>query len=146
MERHERFLDKNAPPTEETIDAALGVRARKVWRAVAGYLEEAYGVEPDLGFTGGTYGWRFRYRKGGRTIGALYPEKGSFTVLVVLNTKELDELGPDYDTLSEPLQSVIEGAASYNEGKWCWIRMPGGAMLDELKRLFALRRKPARSR
>jgi hypothetical protein len=142
MEKHERFVDKQAPPTEKAIEAALGAKALKVWRAVTGYLDEAYGVEPDLGFTGGTYGWRFRYRKGGRTIGALYPEKGSFTVLVVLNQKELGELDPQFARLSELLQKVIEGATQYNEGKWCWMRMPGTATLDELKRLFALKRTP----
>jgi len=142
MEKHERFLDRQSPPTPDVIEAALGARAFKVWRAVAAYLDEAYGVEPDLGFTGGTYGWRFRYRKGGRTITALYPEKGSFTVLVVLGNNELEELGPDLDRLSEPLRRVIEGATQYNEGRWCWMRMPGTATLDELKRLFALKRKP----
>jgi hypothetical protein len=142
MEKHERFLDRKLPPTEKAIEAALGAKALKAWRAVVGYLDEAYGVEPDLGFTGGTYGWRFRYRKGGRTIGALYPGKGSFTVLVVLNSKELGELEPHMGGLSEPLQTVIENATQYNEGKWCWMRMPGAATLDELKRLFALKRKP----
>lgn len=142
MKKHERFLDKHSPPTDAAIEAALGAKALRVWRAVVGYLDEAYGVEPDLGFTGGTYGWRFRYRKGGRTIGALYPEKGSFTVLVILNGKELGQLEPRFVELSEPLQKVIEGAYQYNEGKWCWMRMPGAATLDELKRLFSLKRKP----
>ncbi|MBN1917694.1 MAG: DUF3788 family protein [Verrucomicrobia bacterium] len=142
MQRNERFLDKASPPTQEAVEAALGARALKTWRAVVAYLDDAYGVEPDLGFTGGTYGWRFRYRKGGRTIGALYPEKGSFTVLVVLNAEELEELEPQLGRLSEPLQKVIEGATPYNEGKWCWMRMPGTATLGELKRLFALKRKP----
>jgi hypothetical protein len=63
-------------------------------------------------------------------------------VLVVLNNKELDELGPDLGRLSESLQKVIADAYQYNEGKWCWIRMPGAATFNELKRLFALKCKP----
>ena len=142
MGKHERFLDKESAPTQGAVNAALGAKALKAWRSIVSYLDEAYGIEPALEFGGRSYGWCFRYRKGGRTLCTLYPEKGSFTVLVVLGGKDLEKLKPDLATLSKSLQDLIENTHRYPEGKWCWIRMPGAAKLNDLKRLFALKRKP----
>ena len=58
------------------------------------YVENNYDFTPELLFSGKKYGWTIRYRKSGKTLCSLLPEKGAFTVLVVLGGKEVDNWEP----------------------------------------------------
>lgn len=82
------MTDKEHKPTEEEIQAFIGKQASEAWRETKRFIEESYGIPPETLFYAKKYGWTVRYRKSGKTLCSLFPEKSGFMVLIVLGVKE----------------------------------------------------------
>jgi hypothetical protein len=83
-----RMTDKSHKPSGEEMVEFIGEPAKQAWGAMQRFLEEHYDFVPETVFYGEKYGWTVRYRKSGKTLCSLFPERGGFTVLVVLGGKE----------------------------------------------------------
>lgn len=138
---HERWLDRDCPPGEAEIAAALGDAAAP-WDELRGYLATAYAVEPETVFGGRNYGWCLRYRKGGRPLCTLYPEQGAFTVLVVLGKQEIERVQGLEGSLSAGAWAQFTGANQYHDGRWLWCRVPEDVSVADICGLLAAKRRP----
>ncbi len=72
------------------------------------FLKTHYGFKPETVFYGNKYGWTVRYRKSGCTLCSLFPEKGSFTVLITLGKKESELVLSMKDVLSSRIFNLIQ--------------------------------------
>jgi len=142
MQKSERLLDPDVTPTSKSIQDILGRRNFSTWEKIKDYLGHAYEIKPDLQFYGKKYGWCYKYRKVSKTLCCLFPEKGSFTVLITLGRKELEKLNPDFSKLSPETRGVINRAHQYHDGKWFWIRLPDIGNVRDVKKLLSVKRKP----
>ncbi len=142
MKRFERLLNGDQTRSHGDIQETLGARSVKLCSRLRQYLKAAYDIEPELLFYGKKYGWCFRYRRGGKTLCAIFPEKGSFTVLVTLGRRELEKLGPNSSSLTDTTRDLIQNAHPYHDGKWLWIRVGNLPMVEDIKNLLRLKRKP----
>ena len=86
-----RMIDKAHKPTEDEILDFIGESTKAAWFEINQFLEERYDSVPETVFYGARYGWNVRYRRSGKTLCSLFPEKGGFTVLIVLGSKESEK-------------------------------------------------------
>jgi hypothetical protein len=142
MQKFERLWDPGVTPNSKSIQDILGKRNFLTWGKIKDYLSHAYETNPDLQFYGKKYGWCYKYKKGSKTLCCLFPEKGSFTVLITLGRNELEKLNPDFSKLSVETQEAINKAHQYHDGKWLWIRLPNMGNIKDVKRLLSVKRKP----
>ncbi len=117
----ERMLDGQARPSDRAIDAILGRRVG-LWSDLRKYLADSYDHSPEMSFDGTKYGWAIRYRRSGRTLVTLYPERGSFTVLVVLGKNDVERAQQTVGDLSKRVRDVLVNAEPRRDGRWLWIR------------------------
>ena len=139
---YERMLEKNHQPTEKEILETIG--ETDAWLNLTQYLEENYDFEPEKVFYGKKYGWTVRYRKSGKTLCSLFPEKGAFIVLVVLGKKEAGEVISNIDEYGAGLRKLIESTEHLHDGSWLWIRVLTMEDIADIKKLLAVKRKPKR--
>jgi hypothetical protein len=95
-----------------------------------------------LSFDGEKYGWAIRYRKSGKTLVTLYPERGSFMALVVLGKPELVKAKALAARLSKRVQAVLKDATQLRDGRWLWIRPASKADIDSIRVLLGVKRRP----
>ncbi|HUU45229.1 MAG TPA: DUF3788 domain-containing protein [Acidobacteriota bacterium] len=138
---HERMLDQDKKPTDRGILQALGKTA-PLWNDLRAYLKSAYDIPPELDFGGKKYGWSIRYRRSGKTLVTLFPEQGSFTVLIVLGKKEVAKIGDGDESLSRNVQSCFDGATQLHDGRWLWIRPSRKGDVESIKVLLTAKRRP----
>ncbi len=139
---HERMLDGEHQPIEADILKTVG--KKKVWLDLKQYLEQNYDFVPELVFYGAKYGWTIRYRKSGKTLCSLFPEKGAFTVLLVLGKQEAEKALSMLDEFSTRVRKLLNGAEQRRDGRWLWIRVVTSADADDVKELLKVKRKPKR--
>ena len=137
-----RMTDKTQKPSEEEIASFIGGLAKEAWQETKRFVEDSYGLEPETIFYGEKYGWTIRYRKSGKTLCSLFPEKGGFTVLIVLGRKESDQFVSMRDELSSKIQKLFENAKQYHDGRWLWIRLLTRSDIDDVKKLLLMKRIP----
>ena len=141
-QEYERMIDGTHPPTEREITDFIGEPAKGAWTELRRFLEEHYDIIPETLFEGTKHGWSVRYRKSGKTLCTLTPEKGAIGVLIVLGKQESEEVLSMRNELSPKTYKLIEDTKQLHDGRWLWIRLFGAKDVDDVKKLLPLKRKP----
>ncbi len=141
-ESFSRMTNKEHEPTEEEIQAYIGKQASKAWQITKRLIEDSYGIPPETIFYGKKYGWTVRYRKSGKTLCSLFPEKGAFTVLIVLGGKEAEKALTIRDELSPRVNEILGTTEQLHDGRWLWIRVSKDTDIDDVKKLLYIKRRP----
>lgn len=102
------------------------------------YLIETYKVEPKIDYSVCSMkpGYNIKFRKSGRSLCTLYPNEGSFDCLIVIGNKEKNGFNEIKNTLSP---FIIE---LYEKSDWLMIPVQNRKVLEDVKKLINLRRKP----
>ena len=137
-----RMTDKACKPTAEEMVSFIGERAKEAWLEIRQFLEDRYDLVPETIFYGAKYGWTIRYRKGGKTLCSLFPERGGFTVLIVLGKKESEKALLIRDELSSKIRKLLGDTEQLHDGRWLWIRLLTASDTDDVKKLLQIKRKP----
>jgi hypothetical protein len=142
----ERMLDKEHTPTEKDITDYLGQDAAEAWNDIVAFLGDNYNFTPETVFGGKKYGWAVRYRRSGKSLCTLHPEKGAFTVLIVLGGKETEQTLADLPNFSPDVANLISGAKQYHDGRWLWLRVLNKDDTTDIKRLLQIKKKPQKKK
>lgn len=97
---------------------------------------------PETIFGGAKYGWEIRYRRSGKTLCSLTPEKGAFAVLIVLGREDFEKALSMRDELSRKIHRLIESTKQLHDGRWLWIRISTADDTEDVKKLLQIKRKP----
>jgi len=141
-EEFPRMMDKAREPTEEEMMSYVGERAEEAWTELRQFIEDNYDFVPETVFYGAKYGWTVRYRKSGKTLCSLFPEKGGVTVLVGLGRKEAKKALSMRDQLNSGVNEILGSTEQLHDGRWLWIRMLTINDVDDVKKLLQTKRKP----
>jgi len=139
---YERMLDKEHKPSEKEIHDYIGSKAAQVWADIVSFLNTHYDLLPELDYGGAKYGWSIRYRRSGKSLCTLYPERGAFTMLIVLGRKEVEQFEEHMNEFNTPLVELFESARQFHDGRWLWIRALDNSDTEDLKRLLVMKKKP----
>lgn len=137
------MLDKEHQPTETEILNTIG--RTTAWLDLRQYLEGNYDFVPELVFYG-KYGWTIRYRKSGKTLCSLFPEKGAFTALVVLGKKEAEKALSMLDEFSPGVRSLLGNTEQLHDGRWLWIKVLTIDDSNDIKVLLRVKRRPKKAK
>jgi hypothetical protein len=118
-------------------------RAASLWVLLQDHLRIACGCAPELVFYGKQHGWTARYRKNARALCSLFPECGSFMVLIVLGRLEAAAALAHQDRLSPRVRRVLVETTPLHDGRWLWIRPQSAADVDSIKTLLGTKLEPA---
>ena len=136
------MLDKTRKPESNDILSFLGNQVAKKWSEIENFLKTHYDFVPETVFYGNKYGWTVRYRKSSRTLCSLFPEKGSFTVLITLGKRESELVLSMKGDLNPQIFNLIQESRQLRDGRWLWIRILKTTDITDIKKILAVKRKP----
>ena len=126
-------------PSEKQMLKRIGKKG-SLWKILRMYLAEQYSHEPVMSIGKKEYDWTIRYRKSGKTLVTLMPEKDGFCVLVVLGKKEIEKVKTM--KLNPFIKNIFLTAKQYHDGRWLWIRPGNQRDIASIKKLLTAKRKP----
>ena len=145
---HERMTDKTTQPSDADMIDVIGQPLSEAWTALRRFLVETYGIVPVYNSGGKRYGWNLQHRIGGRPLCELYPEHGSFTALVVLGKKELEQALQRIEEFGLTVRQALVETPRYHDGCWMYIRVsdPLACQRDvqDIEQLILIKKKPPR--
>ena len=143
QEPHQRMYDRTKTPTDqEIIEFIADAKAVKAWKKIQELIETRYDLLKEILYYGDRYGWLVRYRKSRRTIVSLFPERNSFSVLIVYGKKENEKFIAQESDFSSEIVDIFHNTEKLHDGKWLWIRVTEAAFIEHLLNLIAIKRKP----
>lgn len=147
---HERMMDRSTRPSEEDMVNRIGQPMAEEWVSLRRFLAGTYHIDPAFDAGGKRYGWNLKYRVGGRPLCEMYPEQGSFTVLVILGKNELRQAIDRIDTFGPLVRQAVEESHGFPDGCWMYIRVSdplrGHQDVGDIEELLLIKRKPPRSK
>ncbi len=140
---HERMMNRDQKPTKNDIITFISnAEAISAWNQIQEYLATHYDLFMEIIYYGDNYGWVVRYQKSGRTIVSLFPEKESFSFLIVYGKKEIDKFSTQESEFSPAIVEIFQNTKRLHDGKWLWIRVTDSSNFENLKKLLTIKRRP----
>lgn len=132
-------------PTSEQMTALVGKSLyEEVWKKLCALIEEQYDMDRLWNNGGKAWTYEYKYRRGGKTLCALYARKNCVGFMIILGKEERLKFENERETYSEEVQSIYEGAKTYHDGKWMMFAPTDTSLFDDFIRLLRIKRKPNR--
>ena len=129
---------KSEEPSLEQIEAFI---ASPLWNGLCSWAEGAYSIAPKVEYStcSGAPGWNVKYKKSGRALCTLYPDRGQFTALVTIGAKEATEAELLLPTCSDYIRELFARTQMFNGARWLMIHVTDERVLEDVKQLIRLR-------
>lgn len=131
-------------PDKETLAALTGQSLSKVWEALCEAIDEQYDMERVWSPGGKAWVYEYKYRRGGKTLCALYAREKCIGFMVILGQAERDKFENQRWEFSAEIQQVYDEAETYRDGKWIMFLPEDDSMFDDFMKLLNIKRKPNR--
>jgi hypothetical protein len=130
------FTDKQLKPTDETLEAALGV-SHTYWQELKNYVFSLYPEAIEEWNYTKSGGWSFRMKDKKRAIIYLIPQDGYFKAALVFGRKATDEVMAS--RVSTEIKTELESAKVYAEGRGIRIEVRDERMTGNIKILVDIK-------
>ena len=141
------MVDKAVQPDSDTVLRWIGLDSFKRWNNLVKYIEDTYpGVFPqnEWLYGGKKYGWGLRFKKS-KSFCTLIPERNRFAIQIVLGRKEREKTESVLPELHLSIREIYASSTTYHDGKWLFIIPDSDEIIEDVKRLLAIKRSPKKN-
>ena len=129
-------------PDPGQMTALLGDSLYEVWNQLCALIESAYDMDRLWGKGGKAWTYEYKYRRGGKTLCALYARENCIGFMVILGKEERLKFEKDRENYLEEVQKIYDGTQTYHDGKWMMFEPTDTSLFDDFIRLLKIKRKP----
>lgn len=131
-------------PAAEEMTALVGKPLYDVWTALCALIEEKYDMDRLWDKGGKAWKYEYKYRRGGKTLCALYAREDCVGFMVILGKDERLKFEADRENYTEEVQALYDGARTYHDGKWIMFEPTDTSLFGDFIRLLGIKRRPNR--
>ena len=132
-------------PTKEELTALLGTPLYDVWTQLCASIEERYEMDRVWNKGGKAWDYEYKYRRGGKTLCALYARENCVGFLVILGKEERAKFEAERETYTKEVQANYDEARTYHDGKWIMFEPVDTSLFQDFMRLLRIKRKSNRA-
>ena len=136
------MLDKI--PNAEEMTALVGQSLYDIWNKLCALIDEKYDMECLWNKGGKAWTYEYKYRRGGKTLCALYARENCIGFMIIFGKDERVKFEEIRETLSDPVCRQYDEATTYRDGKWVMFEPTDTYEFDDYMKLLAIKRKPNR--
>lgn len=131
-------------PNEEEMTALVGAPLYDVWNRLCALIEERYDMDRLWGKGGKAWNYEYKYRRGGKTLCALYARENCVGFMVILGRDERSKFEENRENYTVEVQKIYDEAQTYHDGKWLMFEPVDTSLFDDFMGLLGIKRKPNR--
>ena len=132
-------------PTKEELTALVGEPLYAVWTGLCALIDQHYDMERLWNKGGKAWDYEYKYRRGGKTLCALYARKDCVGFLVILGKDERAKFEAARESYTKEVQEKYDGARTYHDGKWILFEPADTSLFEDFIRLLQIKRRPNRT-
>lgn len=131
-------------PSKEQLAALLGEALYDLWVQLCERIDDQYEMDRLWGAGGKAWDYEYKYRRGGKTLCALYAKEGRMGFIVILGKDERSKFEAQRGSYTEAVQEAYDNARTYHDGKWIMFEPSDASQFDDYLSLLAIKRRPNR--
>ena len=133
------FVGKEHQPTAMEVLDVLGAK-QALWEGLTHFIADNYPIPGEWNFGGKNYGWNLWYRKSGKTLTSLYPQKGYFVAQIVLGKEQVEQALAL--KLGKNVATVLAETPQLHDGRWLFIKVKTRRDVADVQQLLQVKRRP----
>lgn len=131
-------------PDREEMTALVGESLYNVWDKLCASIDEKYDMDRLWDKGGKAWKYEYKYRRGGKTLCALYARENCVGFMVILGKDERLKFEKDRENYGEEVQRIYDETKNYHDGKWMMFEPTDTSLFNDFIRLLGIKRKPNR--
>ena len=131
-------------PNKEELTALVGEPLYAVWNQLCALIDEKYDMDRLWNHGGKAWKYEYKYRRGGKTLCALYARENCVGFMVILGKDERLKFEADREGYTKEVQERSDEAQTYRDGKWIMFEPVDSSLFPDFIRLLRLKRVPNR--
>ena len=131
-------------PNADEITALIGQPLYDVWQELCIMIDEKYEMERLWNNGGKAWTYEYKYRRGGKTLCALYAKENCIGLMIIFGKDERTKFEENRENYSEAIQKIYDEAKTYHDGKWVMFDPVDTSLFDDFIQLLDIKRKPNR--
>lgn len=131
-------------PTPEILESLIGKELYNVWISLCQLIEQKYNMEQLWNYGGKAWKYEYKYRKGGKTLCALYAKEQTLGFMVIFGKDERAKFDSQREVFSDETLKIYDGATTYHDGKWIMFELKDTSLFSDMEQLLSIKRKPNR--
>ena len=137
------MLDK--VPTSKDLIALIGEPLFETWTALREMIEQKYDMEHIWNTGGKAWKYEYKYRRGGKTLCALYAKDNCIGCMVIFGKNERIKFETDKQNYSLEVQKIYDETKTYHDGKWMMFELTDTSLFADMEKLLLIKRRPNKS-
>ncbi len=129
-------------PNAEEMTILVGESLYNIWNKLAALIEEKYDMDRSWNTGGKAWKYEYKYRRGGKTLCALYARENCVGFMIILGRDERLKFEADREHYAKEVQRIYDETQTYHDGKWLMFEPKDTAMFDDFIKLLRIKRKP----
>ena len=134
------MLDK--VPNAEEMAALVGQSLYDAWNKLCALIDEKYEMERLWNKGGKAWTYEYKYRRGGKTLCALYAREKGIGLMIIFGKDERAKFEAERNDYSQQVQKIYDEAKIYRDGKWVMFEPTDTSMFQDFINLLSIKRKP----
>ena len=137
----ERIYSESPLPNIEEIRRFIkSKKAVKAFDSLLDFLDNNYNFEQEIYFGGKKFGVMLRYRRNGKTLISIFPEKNAFSVILIYGKKEVIMFNAQRESFDTYFTSVFDNTPQLHDGRWMLITIEDENLLPELAKMIMIKK------
>ncbi|MCI7474711.1 MAG: DUF3788 domain-containing protein [Clostridiales bacterium] len=131
-------------PSAEKMITLVGEALYEVWTRLCALIDQKYDMDHLWGSGGKAWTYEYKYRRGGKTLCALYAGENRIGFMVILGKDERLRFENGREHYTKNVQQVYDETPTYHDGKWLMFEPSDSSLFEDFVKLLAVKRKPNR--
>lgn len=137
------ILDRSYEPSIKEMGEYIEGDLSKTFEEMIALLERNFKAKSKIDYSvcQGQPGWNLKYKKSGKALCTLYPEKDFFIMLIVLGTKDRELFDIIREDFCGYIQELYDSVRLFNGTKWLMIHVTSELIAEDARKLIELKLK-----
>ena len=131
-------------PNTQQMTTLVGKSLYDIWNKLCALVNEKYDMDCLWNKGGKSWTYEYKYRRGGKTLCALYAKENCIGFLIIFGKNERLKFEKDRENYSKEVQTIYDDSKTYHDGKWMMFEPIDTSLFDDFIKLLRIKRKPNR--
>ena len=128
----------------EELEKLVGIDKVNTFYNIVNEITKLYDMEQVWNNGGKKWTYEYKFKKSGKTLCAFYFKDNTLGFMIIFGKDERSKLEEIRNELSSDVLETYDNAQTYHDGKWVMFDITDNSILEDLKKLLLIKRKPNR--
>lgn len=129
---------------KEELEKLVGINKTNIFHNIVNEITKLYDVEQIWNNDGKKWTYEYKFRKAGKTLCAFYFKDNTLGFMIIFGKDERAKVEKIRNGLSLNVLETYDNAETFHDGKWVMFNIINNLIIEDLKKLLFIKRKPNR--